>query len=85
MVISEEAIYQQLQDIFRDVFDDDTLVPVPTMSAEDVDGWDSLGHIRLIVATESHFGIRFSALEINSWPNVGAFVKAIQKQIEAHG
>jgi acyl carrier protein len=80
---SEQAIYQNLQTIFRDVFDDDSITPHPGMTAADVEGWDSLGHIRLMVAVEERFGIKFSAFEINSWPNVGALVNSIQNKAAA--
>ena len=75
------TILSALTPIFCDVFDDDRLTPVREMVAEDVDGWDSLGHIRLIVAVEQHFGIQFSSTDISAWPNVGAFVDAIQSKM----
>jgi len=83
--MNDAQIYAELTPIFRDVFDDDTVTPMPAMAAADVDGWDSLGHIRLVVAVEAHFGIKFTAFEINDWATVDAFVQSIKKHLAAHG
>jgi acyl carrier protein len=74
------TILEKLTPIFRDVFDDDTLVPNPGMTAADVKEWDSLAHIRLIAAIEKAFGIRFATSEIESFENVGALIAAIDKK-----
>ena len=63
--------------IFHDVFDDDSIVVKPTMVAADVDGWDSLAHIRLVVAFEQEFHVRFTAAEASSFENVGQVVSSI--------
>ena len=81
MTTKEQDIYQNLKTIFCDVFDDDSINPTPIMTANEVEGWDSLGHIRLVVAVEAKFGIKFTAMEINSWPNVGALVATINKKL----
>lgn len=81
--MGEQDIYSKLQGVFRDVFDDDNVTPTATTTAADIEGWDSLGHIRLIVAVEEAFGIKFTAFEINSWPNVGALVGTLQKKLAA--
>ena len=54
---------EKLNGIFCEVFDDDTLEIAPEMTANDVDGWDSLSHVNLIVAVEARFNIRFSQKE----------------------
>ena len=74
-------IYARLTPIFRDVFDSDSIVVTPALSAKDVEEWDSLGHVRLIVAIESDLGIRFDAAEINGLKNVGELVKVAQRHI----
>jgi acyl carrier protein len=71
------AIYQQLTRVFAEVFDDDAIVLTPTTTAEDVDGWDSLNHIRLIVSVEKAFQIKFSTPEIAKLKNVGELVALI--------
>lgn len=74
---TEEDIYGRLTDVFHDVFDNDDIVLGAAMTAADVDEWDSLGHIRLIVATEKEFKVRFSTTEISKLENVGQFVALI--------
>ena len=54
---------------------------VKTDDADEVDDWDSLGHIRLIVAVECHFKIKFTSAEISGWANVGEFVNAIKTKL----
>lgn len=73
----KEEIYSRLTSIFRDVFDDDTLVATPVITARDVAEWDSLNHIRLMVSIEKAFGIAFTTAEIAGLENVGQLVDAI--------
>lgn len=78
------ALLEQLLPIFRNVFDDEDLVISPLTTAMDVDGWDSLAHIRLVVAIEKFFGLRFSAAEISEVENVGQMAELISsKQTKA--
>ena len=60
-----DQIHDETQQVFRDVFDDPGLVLTDTMTAADVPGWDSLGHLNLVIALEKRFGIRFAAAEIS--------------------
>jgi len=76
-----DQVWLELTSIFQDVFDDDSIVPNANMAADDVDDWDSLGHIRLVVAVESHFKIKFTTAEINSWANVGEFFNSIKTKL----
>lgn len=76
--MSADAYYVKLTQIFRDLFDDDSLVVTPELTARDVSEWDSLNHIRLIVAIEKAFGLKFSAAEVQRLKNVGEFVALIQ-------
>ena len=64
-------IFRQLNLVFQDVFDDDRVEVNTTTTAEDIDGWNSLAHIRLMVSIEKAFKLRFSAAEISSLKNVG--------------
>ena len=66
-----------LNPIFRDVFDDDELVIKANTTAKDIDGWDSLTHIRLVISIEKAFGLRFTAAEISELENVGEMVELI--------
>ena len=74
-------IYERLTDILRDIFDDDTLIAVPTMVAKDVDGWDSLNNIRVVLSVERAFGIKFSASEIAGFNNVGELACLAQSKV----
>jgi len=76
MTISREKIYRKLQEVFDSVFDEPVAVR-PELTAQDVDDWDSLSHVTLIIAVEKAFGIRFGAGEINGFKNVDAMVSRI--------
>jgi len=76
--MDEPQIYQRLTGIFQDVFDEDSIEVTPKLSADDVDGWDSLTHIRLILTIEKVFKIKFSTSEIGKLENVGDLVALIQ-------
>lgn len=73
-------IYALLGEVFRDVFGADAPEPRPEFTAEDVDGWDSLNHVRLIIAVERAFAVRFSTREISGLKNVGDLVAVIEKK-----
>ncbi len=81
--MNASSIYARLTDIFREVFDDDGLVVTPATTAADVEEWDSLNHIRLVLSIEKGFGLRFSAAEVGSLKNVGEFVELIQSKAAA--
>lgn len=63
--------------LLRDVFDDDALAVTPDTDASCVEGWDSMGNVRLFLAIEQAFGVRFRAAEISSIQNVGELVQAL--------
>ena len=83
--MSHEYIYSRLAGMFRDVFDDESLVPTPAMTAKDVAEWDSLNHIRLMVAIEKAFGVRFTTAEVSGLPDVGHLVEVIAAKLAAEG
>lgn len=74
-------VLDRLTTIFRDVLDDEEITLAASTTADDVDGWDSLAHIRLMIATQSTFGIKFSAAEIGKLNNVGDLVVLITKRL----
>jgi acyl carrier protein len=76
--MSTDALYAKLTDVFHDVFDDDSIVVTPELNADDVDEWDSLAHVRLVLAVEKKFGLKFSAAEVARLKNVGEFATLIQ-------
>ncbi len=74
-------LFLKLQEIFRDVLDNEEIVLTELTCANDIDEWDSLANVQLIVAIEREFGIRFTSLEIPSWKNVGDMVDCIQSKL----
>jgi acyl carrier protein len=78
--MDETQLYSRLTDLFRDVFDDDSIQATPQLSAKDVDGWDSLAHIRLILTIEKAFKVKFSTAEIGGLENVGGLAALIQSK-----
>jgi acyl carrier protein len=71
---------ERIQSVFRDTFDDDGLVLRPEMTADDVEGWDSLMHINLIYAIEQEFKVRFTTAEVTSLKNVGDLITLVEKK-----
>jgi acyl carrier protein len=68
-----------LTELFRDVLDDDAIVLTPATTARDLDGWDSLNHISLLVAAEMRFGIQFRTAEMEDLKTVGELAAMIQR------
>ena len=77
----EEIIYK-LNDIFRDVFDDQAISVKEGTTSEDIDGWDSLLHITLIAEIEDAFSIKFPMKKVISMKNVGEMIDFIQEEME---
>ena len=75
--MSETDLLPRVREIMADVFDDDDLVVTTNTTAADVEDWDSLSHIRLIVAIERAFGIKFSNAEIEAMQSVGDLLTTI--------
>ena len=75
-------ILKEVNEIFIDILDDETLVLKDNTTANDVDDWDSLNHIQLVVAMEKHFKIRFTSREIQSWNNVGEIINSIYSKLK---
>ena len=69
-----------LNEIFRQVFDDDTIVVDLTTTANDIEEWDSLTHINLVVAVEMRFKIKFALGELQSLKNVGDMAALVNKK-----
>lgn len=77
-------IKARLQEVFRDVFDDDGLVIFDEMAAKDIEEWDSLKHVQLIVATEQEFKVTFKTAEVMDLQNVVEFIALIQDKLLIH-
>jgi acyl carrier protein len=74
------TVLSELTELFRDLFDEETLVLTSETTADHVDGWDSQMHVMLIVAAEQRFGIKFRTAELESLRNVGQFVQLIESK-----
>jgi acyl carrier protein len=75
--MEKSQILDEVQVIFREVLDNEEIVLASETTADDIEEWDSLTHIQLIVAIEKHFKIRFTSSEILSWQNVGEMIDCI--------
>lgn len=79
--MSREEVFERLNEVFRDVFDDETIVVGETTTANDIEGWDSLEHINLMAAVESEFGIKFSMGQVVTMKNVGEMADIILQKL----
>ena len=82
VIMTREEVYERLNAVFADVFDDEELTVNDETTAADVDGWDSLVHITLIDAVEEEFDISFDMKTIVKLKNVGEMVDVIMEEAE---
>jgi acyl carrier protein len=75
--MTEQDIYDKLNDIFQQVFDDDEIIVKSETVADDIEEWDSLMHITLVVSIEKEFSFKWQASEIEKLSNVGEMVSLI--------
>lgn len=79
-LMTKNEIYERLTEVFRDVFDDETIEISDETTADDIEDWDSIEHITLVGAVESEFGVRFKMGEVSGMKNVGEMVKIIMER-----
>ena len=80
--MDRKEIFEGLNEVFRDVFDDETISVGETTTAEDIEDWDSLTHIGLTIAVERRFNIKFNMGEVNAMKNVGEMVDIIASRLK---
>lgn len=80
--MAREEVYKKLNEVFRDVFDDVGITVNDGTTASDIEDWDSLEHINLVVAIEHKFGIKFSMGDVNGMRNVGEMADAIMRRLQ---
>lgn len=80
--MTKEEIYEKLDEVFQDVFDDEEIHVNAETTANDIEDWDSLEHINLVVAVEAAFGIKFNMNEVVSFQNVGEMVDVIEQRMK---
>lgn len=73
--------FEELNKIFQRVFDDEDISITPESTSNDIEGWDSLSHVNLVVSIEKHFKIRFRSSEIIKWKNVGQMYDSIVEKL----
>ena len=78
--MDRHEIFERLNDVFADVFDDDTITVSEDTTAADIDGWDSLMHITLISAVEDEFDIKFDMKSVVAMKNVGDMADVIEQE-----
>lgn len=80
--MSKEEIYKKLNEVFQDIFDDVNIIVNEATTANDIEDWDSLEHINLVVAVEKIFGMKFSMSEVSKFKNVGEMVEIIMQRLD---
>jgi acyl carrier protein len=73
---------ERLQEIFRDIFDDEKLIITEEMSANDIEDWDSLAQINLIIAIEKEFKVKFRLEEVSNLKNIGEMLELLSKKVK---
>ena len=77
----DKEIYERLNSVFREFFDDEEIELDDETTADDIEDWDSLNHITLMAAVEDEFGIRFTMGEVSGMKNVGEMVEIIKRKM----
>jgi len=75
--MTRETVYVKLNEVFQDVFDDDSITVNAETTADDIEDWDSLEHINLVSAVEKTFGVKFTMAQVVGMKNVGEMVDVI--------
>lgn len=75
------SVLIRMQQVFREVFDDDELEVTDDLTADDVEEWDSLTHVTLLVQLEQEFGIRFAAADVNDLKDVGQLRSLVERLV----
>ena len=78
--MKHNEILKQVNEIFVDILDNEEIVLTNDTTAKDIEEWDSLTNIQLVIAIEKHFKIRFTSKEIQRWNNVGEMINCIQEK-----
>ena len=79
--MTREEVFRTLNDVFRDVFDDEEIKVNETTTAKDIEDWDSLEHINLLAAIEQEFGMKFTMGQVVTMINVGEMADVILNAI----
>ncbi len=80
--MTKEEIFNSVQEIFRDIFDEDDLIITDNTNADEIEEWDSLNHINLVSAIEKEFKIRFALGELQTLKDVGSMIRLMMEKIK---
>lgn len=82
--MTRNDVFEKLNEVFQDVFDDENIVigENTAIDSGDIEDWDSLEHVNLVLAVEQYFGIKFNGGEVSSMKNVGTMVDVILKKLQ---
>ena len=80
--MTREAVFETLNEVFRDVFDDESISVTENTTSNDIEDWDSLEHINLLAAVEQEFGVKFNMGQVVSMKNVGVMADIIISQLK---
>jgi len=83
--MTDAEIYDALNAVFRQVLEDDAITLTPQTTAEDVEGWDSMNHIFIVVELEKRFGVKFQAAEMEELKNVGELAALVKQKLAKKG
>jgi acyl carrier protein len=79
-MMNRTDVFNKVQEVFREVLEDEELIIKEDYNSEDIDDWDSLTHIMLVVEIEKTFNMRFLSSEISNWKDIGAMITAIENK-----
>jgi acyl carrier protein len=80
--MTREEVFNEVQDIFRDIFDEDDMVIKDKTNSDSIEEWDSLNHINLVSAIEKEFKIKFTLEELMTLKDVGAMVDLMMEKVK---
>jgi acyl carrier protein len=80
--MNREQVLLKIKEVFIDVLDDESISLDENTSADDIEDWDSLSHIQLVVGIEKAFNVRFTSSEIQEWKNVGEMINCMEKKTD---
>ncbi len=78
--MERKDILLKLQDVYRDILDDDSIVLTEETTADDIEDWDSLTHVQIVAEIQKVFGVKFTAKEMLLWECVGDIVAALEEK-----
>ncbi|MDO5602629.1 MAG: acyl carrier protein [Oscillospiraceae bacterium] len=81
--MTQKEIFDAVQEIFRDIFDDEELVITRDTTADDIEDWDSLEQINLLTAVGRRFGLKFKLEDVSGLENVGAMLDLVERMLKS--